>query len=61
MPAMQDGDTMRMWASRYARLVLERNGNNKRQAARMLGISYHTLRAYLNRQKPPETDADTGS
>jgi DNA-binding NtrC family response regulator len=48
MPALEKGDTMRLWASRYARLVLERNKNNKRKAARMLGISYHTLRAYLN-------------
>ena len=38
---------MRAWGSRYARLVLERCENNKRRACRELGISYHTLNAYL--------------
>jgi DNA-binding NtrC family response regulator len=46
-PAMDANDTMRAWGSRYARLVLERCHNNKRQACRILGISYHTLQAYL--------------
>jgi len=46
---------MRAWGSRYARLVLERCGNNKRQACRELGISYHTLRSYLRFR--PETSA----
>ena len=32
------------------RLVLERCGNNKRQACQELGISYHTLRSYLRFQ-----------
>jgi hypothetical protein len=27
--------------------VLERSGQNKRRACRALGISYHTLQAYL--------------
>jgi Nif-specific regulatory protein len=40
-------DTMRAWGSRYARLVLERAGGNKREACRVLGLSYHTLNAYL--------------
>lgn len=40
-------DTMRAWGSRYARLVLDRTGGNKREACRILGISYHTLNAYL--------------
>jgi transcriptional regulator with PAS, ATPase and Fis domain len=40
-------DTLRVWGSRYVRLVLERNGRNKRAACRVLGISYHTLQAYL--------------
>jgi transcriptional regulator with PAS, ATPase and Fis domain len=39
--------TMRAWGSRYARLVLERCDGNKREACRVLGISYHTLNAYL--------------
>jgi transcriptional regulator with PAS, ATPase and Fis domain len=46
-PSLQARESMRAWGSRYARLVLERCGNNKRQACRELGISYHTLRAYL--------------
>jgi len=47
MPSWQLGDSMRAWGSRYARLVLEKNGGNKRQACRALDISYHTLNAYL--------------
>ncbi len=46
-PSLHAREPLRAWASRYARLVLERCGNNKRQACRELGISYHTLRAYL--------------
>lgn len=46
-PAVHPDDTMRAWGSRYARVVFERCGGNKRQACRMLGISYHTLDAYL--------------
>jgi DNA-binding NtrC family response regulator len=47
LPALHDRSTMRAWGSRYARLVLERCSNNKRQACRQLGISYHTLQGYL--------------
>jgi transcriptional regulator with PAS, ATPase and Fis domain len=39
--------SMRAWASRYARLVFDRCGRNKRHACRVLNISYHTLEAYL--------------
>jgi len=46
-PSIAAGDTMRAWASRYARIVFERCGRNKRLAARHLEISYHTLDAYL--------------
>jgi transcriptional regulator with PAS, ATPase and Fis domain len=46
-PSIEHGDSMRMWAGRYARLVLERCGNNKRKACQRLDISYHTLQAYL--------------
>jgi transcriptional regulator with PAS, ATPase and Fis domain len=46
-PSMERRDTLRVWGSRYVRLVLERNGSNKRAACRALGISYHTLQAYL--------------
>ena len=47
LPALHDRSSMRAWGSRYARLVLERCSNNKRQACRQLGISYHTLQGYL--------------
>ena len=47
MPSAQDDHTMRAWGSRYARMVLERCGGNKREACRRLCISYHTLNAYL--------------
>ncbi len=53
VPAFQLGDTMRAWGSRYARLVLEKNAGNKRQACKVLDISYHTLNAYLNFRPPP--------
>jgi transcriptional regulator with PAS, ATPase and Fis domain len=47
LPSVIHGDTLRAWGSRYARLVLARSGHNKRRACRALGISYHTLQAYL--------------
>jgi transcriptional regulator with PAS, ATPase and Fis domain len=47
LPSITGNDTMRAWGSRYARLVLDRCQHNKRQACRVLGISYHTLQAYL--------------
>ena len=53
MPSVKESETMRAWGSRYARLVLERAGNNKRQACRVLGISYHTLQAYLRYRAHP--------
>jgi transcriptional regulator with PAS, ATPase and Fis domain len=46
-PSLESGDTMRAWGSRYARMVFERCGKNKRKASRALGISYHTLEGYL--------------
>jgi len=55
VPALNSKKTMRAWGSRYARLVLERCGNNKRQACRELGISYHTLQNYL-RFRPEKPD-----
>jgi transcriptional regulator with PAS, ATPase and Fis domain len=45
--SIAEGHSMRAWGSRYARLVFERCGRNKRQACRLLDISYHTLQAYL--------------
>jgi transcriptional regulator with PAS, ATPase and Fis domain len=46
-PSLQQNDTLRVWAGRYVRVVLGRHRGNKRAAARALGISYHTLKAYL--------------
>ncbi|HEY7792201.1 MAG TPA: sigma 54-interacting transcriptional regulator [Vicinamibacterales bacterium] len=47
LPSLVRGDSLRAWAARYTRLTLDRCGGNKRQACRVLDISYHTLRAYL--------------
>jgi len=51
LPSIARDDTLRAWASRYARLVWHRHAQNKRKACRALGISYHTLDSYL-RYKP---------
>jgi len=46
-PSIVRGESMRAWGSRYARLMLERCGRNKRRTCEVLGISYHTLQSYL--------------
>jgi two-component system, NtrC family, response regulator HydG len=46
-PSLARTDTLRVWACRYARLIVDRCQGNKRAACRVLGISYHTLQAYL--------------
>ncbi|HEY7442307.1 MAG TPA: sigma 54-interacting transcriptional regulator [Vicinamibacterales bacterium] len=51
LPSLAHGDTLRAWGSRYARLVLARSGYNKRRACQALGISYHTLQAYLRNHR----------
>jgi two-component system, NtrC family, response regulator HydG len=56
MPSVHESDTMRAWGSRYARLIHERCGRNKREACKVLGISYHTLNNYL-KYRPPERRA----
>jgi two-component system response regulator HydG len=56
-PSLERDETMRAWGSRYARLILERCQSNKRKACRILGISSHTLRAYL---RYPLHDAPRG-
>ena len=61
LPSLRRQDTMREWACRYARLVLERCENNKRRACRELGISYHTLQAYLRTHAQRTTVAATDS
>ena len=50
-PSLERGDSLRSWGTRYAQLVFERCGRNKRTACRVLDISYHTLRGYL---RPPK-------
>jgi DNA-binding NtrC family response regulator len=56
-PSLERHDSMRDWGSRYARLVLQRCNDNKRQACHILDISYHTLQAYLRRsERPPRAD-----
>ena len=46
-PSLERGESLRHWGARYAKLVFERCGRNKRSACRVLDISYHTLRGYL--------------
>jgi len=53
LPSIARNDTMRAWGSRYARLVLQRCNDNKRVACSVLGISYHTLQAYLRYRDRP--------
>ena len=50
LPSLRAKDSMRAWASRYARAVFERCERNKRRACRALGISCHTLNAHLRFQ-----------
>ena len=47
VPSLERNETLRAWGSRYARLIVDRCGGKKRKACRVLGISYHTLQAYL--------------
>ena len=46
-PSLRAAESLRAWGSRYVRLMFERCGRNKRRTCRTLGISYHTLQAYL--------------
>ena len=46
--ALQRNESLRACGARYARAVLDRCRGNKRETARILGISYHTLNVYLN-------------
>jgi transcriptional regulator with PAS, ATPase and Fis domain len=59
LPSLARGDSMRAWGSRYARLVLDRCDGNKREAARILNISYHTLNGYLRYRLGSEMAVDT--
>jgi two-component system, NtrC family, response regulator HydG len=53
LPSLKHNDTLRVWAGRYSRLILERCQGNKREACRVLGISYHTLQAYVRLRSSP--------
>ena len=57
MPSFRRQETLRVWACRYARLVMERCKGNKRETARVLGISYHTLCSYLKSWPEDTPDA----
>ena len=46
-PPDETDQSLRAWGARYARLVLARAQGNKREACRVLDISYHTLQSYL--------------
>jgi DNA-binding NtrC family response regulator len=61
MSALERNETMRAWGSRYARLVLERCRGNKREACRVLDISYHTLQAYLRYPAANAADGANGA
>jgi len=52
-PSLVNDESFRTWGSRYAKLVFERCGRNKRRACRILNISYHTLTAYLRYAEKP--------
>jgi DNA-binding NtrC family response regulator len=59
-------DTLRAWGSRYVHLMLKRADGNKREACRLLDISYHTLVAYLkfehgDTMPPALSPADAGN
>ncbi len=57
--ALKRNDSMRAWGARYARLVLDRCDQNKRQACQVLDISYHTLVSYL-RWRSDRCEEDAG-
>jgi transcriptional regulator with PAS, ATPase and Fis domain len=61
IPSLNRRETMRVWACRYARLMLERCRGNKREAARVLGISYHTLNSYLKSSSDSATEGIANS
>jgi transcriptional regulator with PAS, ATPase and Fis domain len=46
-PSLEQNESLRLWACRYARVIVDRCAGNKRAACRRLGISYHTLQAYM--------------
>ncbi len=59
--SLDRGETLRDWSRRYTRLVVDRCQGNKRQACRVLGITYHTLQSYLKTDASDDWGSDTGS
>jgi len=57
-PSLSQNETLRAWGARYARLVLDRCSGNKREACRVLDISYHTLVSYLRYADSPAQPDD---
>ena len=55
--SLSRNETLRAWGARYARLVLDRCEGNKREACRVLDISYHTLVSYLRYSDPPAAES----
>ncbi len=53
-PSRGRNDSLRAWATRYVRLIVDRVQGNKREACKALGISYHTLQAYLKAAEASE-------
>jgi hypothetical protein len=60
-PSLNRDETLRAWGSRYTRIVVNRCQGNKRQACRVLGISYHTLQAYLRYPADVLRPAESGA
>jgi DNA-binding NtrC family response regulator len=60
-PSIERSDSLRQWACRYARVVVDRCGGNKRAACRVLGISYHTLQSYMRSPLYNESPANEGA
>ncbi|MEO8259844.1 MAG: sigma-54 dependent transcriptional regulator [Acidobacteriota bacterium] len=60
MPSIDRRETLRAWGSRYVRLVLGRCHGNKREACRVLDISYHTLQGYLRYRLASAVEAGSG-
>ncbi len=60
LASIEGRETLRRWGSRYVQLTLERCNHNKRAACRLLGISYHTLQAYVRYAERAEK-AEAGS
>jgi len=58
-PSLERGETLRAWGSRYVRIVVDRCQGKKRQACRVLGISFHTLQAYLKYEPGAGDEAHT--